>query len=278
MSQTQKRLARKANKKRAKTQRAQLRLNKASRESVANAAEPSPANEAFASGLNTYRSFHQEQIKQSDQAKVNAVIQKAKEKYEKLAPNRFYLILHNRFVPLSFIKKLTYFGILYKDEDPNESYYYLFDMDEDEDNESHRVSYFYRIQQYPPYFYAIATNWPVLNTLNYDQKELLFEQEIGGEIITPSYYLLAFLNGDSRFREAYGKSMKAQITGLQKLEHLREKALESFLQKGKEQTGQNVGENVEAKLRSLLSNRPFAKNYANALHNFQSINTSLFEE
>jgi hypothetical protein len=268
MSQTRGKRSNKGQRRRTfKTLRAEQRNTKLA-EAALPEATVSKANKAFASGLNRYRSFHDQKI-------VDRFIQKAKEKLDKLPSERFYVIHHNRLYPLSKIPEFVYFGVLYKGKNPTESYFYQFDQDEDENNYSHYIRYFYRVQEYPPFFYAIFTNWNELESLTNEQKALLYTYAFGDEFHI--WDVLRFLNEDPRFQEAYKQSLVARSFAPQKLEQLREKTLEALISRSAERTGQNVGENVEARIRSYLSSRPFSRNYSGVAQNFRAIDTSLFE-
>jgi hypothetical protein len=241
---------------------------------------PSAANEAFAKGLREYQQFRNQEITDTDVRVISQLIRRAQHAYEDLPKNNYYVISKNRFVPLSKIPELSNFEFLYKDQNPGKSYYHVFNQDEDEDNWTGRVDYFFRVDQYPPYFFAITSNYPELDKLTYEQKSSLFwtyrSRSYNYDMIThdPVEFLSYY---DSKFREMYEKSVKAKETAPPKLEALREKTLEHLIQQSEETTGRYIGENVEARLRSFLSSRPFARNYAGVKHNFQTINTSLFE-
>jgi hypothetical protein len=129
-------------------ERSRSRSEKVEQRTLSNSV-PSLANEAFAEGLESYEYYHDQQI-------VNTLLEKAQKKLERLAPNRFYLVTRNRFLPLSLITEVNYFGVLYKDEFPENSYYFEFSEEEDyENNETHHVFYHFEVTEFPPHYYAI---------------------------------------------------------------------------------------------------------------------------
>ncbi len=205
---------------------------------------PSAANEAFAEGLESYEYYHDQQI-------VNTLLEKAQEKLEKLAPNRFYLLNRNRFLPLSLITEVNYFGVLYKDEYPENSYYYEFSEEEDyENNETHQVFYHFEVSEFPPHYYAIL-HGNVTSKLTRRQYHMLFNELP----YSPSYHInrpLEFMMEDPRFAEQYEKSIAAKKTAPKKLKALREKGLAALVQSVAVKSGRNVGENVEGIMRSFI--------------------------
>lgn len=243
--------------------RTALRVKKAAGQELENT-EPSQANIAFAEGLPAYRSFRENE-------RLQLLAEKVYEVYKKAPKNKFYVRVGDRPIStLEFARRVrdrtvpTQFDILYKGNDPSQDFYFDFYEDEDENNETHRVRYYYIGSRHAPFLYFINQ---MEDKLDPEDMRLLYTMWDDNTEFAVDIPLRFLTNFSLSFKKALNKALLEYSVYLQKKASVKEKALSTL---------GALPENVEARIRSMISSKPYATNYSGTVQNFSQINTSLF--
>lgn len=234
-------------------------------------------------------------------------IRKAEEKMKKAPKNTVTVRINDtntnriaNFLSYLALRKPHKFEILYLDEDPAKSYYYIFKFDDNRDsNNNNDYIYHYRRYQrreYNPFynpFYNVFSKPPadyfrpvfIPHYYNfYGPNENDDFDTYGANFLRRVYTrdIFEYIRGLPNIKriikeekEAKARREAAKATAPAKLKELQLKGLEGWIQEMEERTGKTMPRNVQNVIERSI--RPFDYRYYQGRDNLQRIQTDLFQ-